>query len=84
MTSILQRAGIVPAEQTQATFWKDFKDAYDIDLDNYASYLEAKAMLDEKFSTEYTDLIDRYGKYYDTKTNTIDSEAMAKAGFTGH
>lgn len=76
-------AGIVPAEQTQATFWKDFKDAYDIDLDNYASYLEAKAMLDEKFSTEYTDLIDRYGKYYDTKTNTIDSEAMAKAGFTG-
>ena len=40
-------------------------------------------MLDEKFSTEYTDLIDRYGKYYDTKTNTIDSEAMAKAGFTG-
>lgn len=76
-------AGIVPADQTQATFWEDFKDAYDIDLDNYASYLEAKAMLDEKFSTEYTDLIDRYGKYYDTKTNTIDSEAMAKAGFTG-
>ena len=76
-------AGIVPADQTQATFWKDFKGAYDIDLDNYASYLEAKAMLDEKFSTEYTDLIDRYGKYYDTKSNAIDAGAMAKAGFTG-
>ena len=76
-------AGIVPAEQTQATFWKDFKDAYDIDLDNYATYAEAKADIEKKLTTEYSELLDKYSKYYDTKSNTIDSGAMAQAGYSG-